>query len=148
MKLIKRNNYQPSFPSFFDDIFTKDLFGMDRDFSPFKSNPAVNIKENDESFKIEVAAPGLKKEDFNVELDQNVLTISFEQKGEKEEKDEKEKFTRREFSYSSFKRSFTIPENVVNAEEINAQYNDGILSLHLPKKEEAKVQAKRLIEIQ
>lgn len=147
MKLIKRNNYQPSFPSFFDDIFTKDLFGMDRDFAPFKTTPAVNIKENEESFKIEVAAPGLNKEDFNVELDQNILTISFEQKDEKEEKDEKEKFTRREFSYTSFKRSFTIPENVVNAEEINAQYNDGILSLTLPKKEEAKVKAKRLIDI-
>jgi HSP20 family protein len=144
MKLVKRSNYQPAFNSFFDDFFTKDVFGQHGEF-PFKGTaPSVNIINNDDAFVIEVAAPGMKKEDFNLELDNNLLSISYEKK---EEKEETGKYTRREFSYESFKRSFTIPENVVNGEAIQAKYEDGILRLNLPKKEEAKVQPKRAIEI-
>jgi HSP20 family protein len=144
MKLVKRNNYHTAFNSFFDDFFAKDLFSPESEV-PFKGTvPSVNIINNDESFVIEVAAPGMKKEDFNLELDNNLLSISYEKK---EEKESSGKYTRREFSYESFKRTFTIPENVVNGEAIQAKYEDGILRLHLPKKEEAKVQPKRAIEI-
>ena len=104
MKLIKRKNYNNSFPTFFDDFFTRDFLGFDKDLAPFKTNPAVNIVEHDDSYAIEVAVPGLSKDDFNVELDDNLLSISFEKKDEKEETG---KYTRREFRYTSFKRSFT-----------------------------------------
>ena len=151
MKLIKRRNYNPGFPTFFDDIFTKDLFGHDRDLHSFKSNPAVNIIERDDHFSIELAAPGLTKKDFNIEMDNDLLTISFEKKEEaKEENDEKEntvKYTRREFRYTSFKRSFTIPEGSVDGEKISANYENGILTLGLPKREEAKAKARRTIKI-
>lgn len=145
MKLVKRKNYQPAFNSFFDDFFTRDLFGQEREF-PFNSAaPSVNIINNDDSFLIEVAAPGLNKEDFNLEIDNDILSISYEKK--EEEKEETGKYTRREFSFESFKRTFTIPENVVNSEAIEAKYDNGILKLNLPKREEAKVQPKRTIEI-
>ncbi len=144
MKLIKKRNYQPAFPTFFDDFFTKDFLGLERDTSWVKSNPAVNIKEVDDAFLIEVAAPGLTKEDFKLEMDKNILTISFENK---EEKEETGKYTRKEFSYTSFKRSFTIPTETVDVERIDAKYDNGILNLHLPKKEEMKEKAKRTIEV-
>ena len=144
MKLIKRRNYQPSFPGFFDDFFTKEFIGWDKDHSWGKSTPAVNIKETDEAFNIEVAAPGLTKEDFNLEVDNDLLTISFEKKEEKEEVGE---YTRKEFSYASFKRSFTIPTDTVDPEAIDAKYENGILNLQLPKKEEVKAKAKRTIEV-
>lgn len=147
MKLIKRRNHNASFPTFFDDFFTKELFGLERDFTHPKSHPAVNVIENTEAFRIEVAAPGLTKEDFKIELDNDILSISFEKKETEEVKDENEKFTRKEFSYSSFKRSFTIPETTVDGENIKADYENGILKLNLPKREEAKVKAKRTIEV-
>jgi HSP20 family protein len=108
--------------------------------------PAVNIKETETTFVVELAAPGKKKEDFNVELDDNVLTISSEASSENEEKDKEGKYTRKEFSYSSFKRSFTLPE-IVNDYDINASYENGVLHITLPKKEEALPKPKRMIEI-
>jgi HSP20 family protein len=144
MKLIKRKNFSPAFPTFFDDFFTRDLLDWDRDLAPFKTNPAVNIIEHDEHYAIEVAVPGLAREDFNVELDDNLLTISFEKK---EEKEETGKYTRREFRYASFKRSFTLPEGSVDTDKIDANYESGILKLVLPKREEAKARAKRTINI-
>jgi HSP20 family protein len=104
----------------------------------------VNIRENEKDFELEIAVPGQKKEDFNIEVDENVLTISMENKNQGEVKDDN--FTRREFSYSSFKRAFTLPETV-NEEKINASYTDGILRFTLPKKEEALPKPKRMIEI-
>jgi HSP20 family protein len=109
------------------------------------SIPAVNIKESDDNFLVEVAAPGKSKEDFNIELDNDVLTISAEEKKENKE-EENGKFTRREFSYRTFKRAFSLPE-MVETTKINASYEQGVLLIALPKKEEAKVQAKRMIEI-
>ena len=106
--------------------------------------PAVNIVETDENYRLEVAAPGLKKEDFKVSLENDILTISTEKKSEAVEKNEK--YTRKEFSYSSFLRSFTLPE-IVNTESINATYEHGIMTLVLPKKEEAKPKAPREIKI-
>lgn len=104
---------------FFDDEFVKGEFV-----------PAVNIKDNKATFEIEVAAPGMKKEDFKVTVENDMLIIAAEHKVEKEEKEEN--FTRREFSYNSFRRSFMLPENV-DAEKIDAKYTDGILHLMMKK---------------
>ncbi len=108
------------------------------------SFPAVNVIESEEAFKIELAAPGLKKEDFKVNVHENTLTISTEKKEETTET--VGKYTRKEFNFSTFKRSFTLPKTV-DSEKIVATYNDGILGLELPKKEEAKPKEPRLIEI-
>ncbi|MFD2561627.1 Hsp20/alpha crystallin family protein [Aquimarina rubra] len=142
MSLIKRTD---RLPLIFEDIFNTDWFGgiVNENKTSFNT-PAVNVKENDNDFVIELAAPGLVKEDFNIELDNDVLMISSEVKNETTE--EKDNYTRKEFSYSTFKRSFTLPDTV-NSVDILASYDNGILSVTLPKKEEAKVQPKRLIEI-
>jgi len=144
MTLVKTNNNRFAFPSLIEEFFKPDwMGGMER----MNMNvPAVNIKETDHSYVVELAAPGKKKEDFNIELEDNVLTISSEARNEKEEKDNEGKYTRREFSYSSFKRAFTLPETV-NEYEINATYENGVLHLTLPKKEEALPKPKRMIEI-
>jgi HSP20 family protein len=97
--------------------------------------PAVNITENKDDFNVALAVPGMKKEDFNIDVEGNMLTISCEKEEKKEEKDAK--YTRMEFNFSSFSRSFTLPEEV-NREKIDARYDDGVLKLSLPKKEEAK----------
>jgi len=148
MTLVKRNNnYYPAFPSFFDNFFNRNL--MDWDNSNFSDTnttlPAVNVKEDNEKFQIEVAAPGMKKEDFRLKLENNVLTISSERKEEKEEK--KENYSRREFSYQSFQRSFNLPEGHVQSDKISARYNDGILTIELPKREEVKPQPPKEISI-
>lgn len=113
-----------------------DFFDTDRFFTdilPTKTHsvPSVNIKETDDHFNIEMAAAGMDKADFKISLDDNVLTISGEKKEEK--KEENEKYTRREFSYNSFSRSFTLPENS-DAEKIEANYENGMLKISLPKK--------------
>ena len=107
--------------------------------------PAVNIKEDEANFQIEVAAPGLAKENFKVNLDRNLLTISSELKQEKEENEGK--YSRREFSYQSFQRSFSLPEATVEGEKISAKYVDGILFVTLPKRNEIKPKPARDIEI-
>lgn len=140
MSLVKRNNVV--FPSFIDDVFTPDWFGGIEKFS--KQTPAVNIKEDDNGYQLALAVPGLKKEQFNIEVDKDVLTISSEVKQEAQET--KDNYTRKEFSFSSFKRVFTLPETV-DADKINAVYEDGVLQLDIPKKEEALPKPKRLIEI-
>jgi HSP20 family protein len=108
--------------------------------------PAVNVKENDEAFEIEVAAPGMTRNDFRISLENNLLTISSERKEEK--KEEEGRFTRREFSYQSFQRSFTVPESLVEGDKISAKYCEGILCITLPKKEEVKPKPAREISIQ
>ncbi len=140
MSIIKRNNV--IFPSFVNEFFKPDWFGGIEKYA--QPVPAVNIRENEKDFSVELAVPGLKKEDFNVEVDQSVMTISAEVKHDSEQT--RENFTRREFSYSSFKRSFSLPESVAE-DQINAAYTDGVLKLTLPKKEEALPKPKRLIEI-
>ncbi len=106
--------------------------------------PAVNIREREDHFLLELAAPGMKKDDFKIKLDNNVLTISSEQKEESEET--QEKFTRKEFHYQSFSRSFTLPKSI-DLDKIKADYNNGVLSLNMPKREEAKVAINREIAI-
>ena len=146
MSLVKRNYYNvPVFNRFFDDFFTKDLFwNGENELAKFNSNPAVNIKENDKSFDLELAAPGLDKKDFNIEVNDNVLTVSFESKQENEVSEDN--YTRREFGYRSFKRSFTLPETV-NADKIQAKYENGVLNLNVPKKPEAQPEPVRTIKI-
>lgn len=132
----------PSFTSFFDDFWGKDLYSG---VAKGTTVPAVNINEEEDNFLVEVAAPGLKKEDFNVNLENNVLTISAEHKEEKEEK--KKKSTLREFNFTSFRRSFTVPDSV-KADDIHAVYKDGVLHLTLPKKEESKKSKAKTIAIE
>ena len=137
----------PTFPSFIDNFFSRDL--MDWNNSNFSSTnstiPAVNIKEKGESFIIEVATPGMSKENFTVNLDGDRLLISSERKDEKEEHETN--YSRREFSYQSFQRSFTIPVGTVDGEKISAKYTDGILLVTLPKKEEVKPRPAKRIDI-
>ena len=142
------NNWLPSVPSMFDRMFEGDLMDWNTwNFAGTNSTmPAVNVKENDNEYSIEVAAPGLSKKDFKVNYENGRLTISSEKKDEREEKDG-DRITRREFSYRSFQRSFTVPEEVVDAEKIDAKYTDGILYLTLPKREEAKPRPARQIKI-
>ncbi|MCM8568152.1 MULTISPECIES: Hsp20/alpha crystallin family protein [Christiangramia] len=146
MSLIKRNDTN-WLPSVFDDMFRTDWLGGTTNVNSIGTSiPAVNIREDDDSFNVQVAAPGKSKEDFNIELDNDVLTISAEEKRENETTDKNGRFTRKEFSYSNFKRSFSLPDSV-DSSKISASYNNGVLEIALPKKEEAKVQAKRMIDI-
>ena len=125
-------------PSFFEDFFNKPLLDLfDSGFPSRTMNmPAVNITERKDDYLIAMAAPGLKKEDFKIDVEGNMLTIS----SEKEEENEEKEYTRKEYSYSSFERSFTLPDEV-NKDKIDAHYQDGVLELVLPKKEEAKKMA-------
>ncbi len=148
MTLIKRSDINfPSIPSFIDNLFSRDWMDWSNlNFSSTNTTlPAVNIRESDNEYELEVAAPGMKKDSFRINLDKDQLTISSE--WEEEKKKDEEDYTRREFSYQSFQRSFTIPENVVDGEKINAKYKDGILSIKLPKREEAKPKPAREIKI-
>lgn len=149
MTLVRRNkDLFPSLPSVFDDFLPGNLFDWSGSEGNYGSSlPAVNVMEEDDKFQIEVAAPGMTKDDFNVEIDNNVLTISSEKEQKDEEKGENGKINKREFRYAAFKRSFTLPEGAINEDKINAQYKDGILHLTLPKKDEAKRKPVRTINI-
>jgi HSP20 family protein len=131
-----------TFPNLFETFFND----FDRMEKPSFSDtlPSVNVVENKDQFRIELAAPGLTREDFKVNVHEDVLTISSEKKTEDGE--EKENYTRREFGYASFKRSFNLPETV-DSDNIAATYNEGILNVTLPKKEEAKPKEPKMIEV-
>lgn len=129
----------PQFSEMFNDFFNTWPVDARRN-----TVPAVNISETDENFKIEVAAPGMSKEDFKLSVDNDMLTISAERKEEKDEKDTR--YTRKEFSYVSFSRSFNMPE-VVDSEKIGAAYQNGVMTITLPKKEEAKPRPPREIKV-
>ena len=141
------NTDYPSFPSFINRFFEGDLMDWNNfNFAGFNSTlPAVNVSESDNEFQIEVAAPGMKKGDFKVNYDNGRLTISAESKDEK--KEGSKKYTRREYSYQSFQRSFTLPEEAVITDKIHARYNDGVLQITVPKQEEAKTKPARTINI-
>ncbi|MFO8235792.1 MAG: Hsp20/alpha crystallin family protein [Bacteroidales bacterium] len=132
-------------PSFDDDFFGKDFV---KDFFDFEANPSVpdvNVKDRKDDYVIEVAAPGLDKKDFNVDVQNNVLLIS-SQKEHKDE-DKEDNYLRREFSYSSFQRSFSLPEGV-KPEDIKAKHENGVLYVTIPKKEEQKQQPSKKIKIE
>ena len=131
MKLVRFNSQLPTlFDKFFNDDFNVTL---GRDFS--NHIPAVNIKENENDFSIELAAPGLSKEDFKLNVEHDVLTISAEKKTEGEKAEDA--YSRKEFSFSSFKRSFKLPKSV-DGNAIEANYKDGIVYITVPKTAEAK----------
>lgn len=144
MSLVKFSN---QFPSIFDRFFEGDLFDWEnRNFSTTNTTlPSVNIRESQDGFEVEMAAPGFSKKDFRIELNNDELTISSEKKVESENKDD-ERFTRREFSYQSFNRTFTLP-STAEPEKINAKYENGILRVSIPKKEEAKPKPPKQITV-
>ena len=140
MSLVRRNN--TLFPSLMNEFFKPDWFGGMERFE--NTLPAVNIKENETGFELELAIPGQKKEDFHVDIDENVMTVSMETKSEAETSEDN--YTRKEFSYRSFRRAFTLPETI-DEDKIEASYTDGILKFVLPKKDEALPKPKRNISI-
>ncbi|MCB0637317.1 MAG: Hsp20/alpha crystallin family protein [Lewinella sp.] len=147
MGIVKWNSdFFPTVNRVFDDLFATDMPEWTRRNAAVSGStlPAVNVKETEDDFRLEVAVPGMRKDDFTVEVKDGILTIT----GQREQKDEQTKanYTRREFSYTSFRRRFTLPESADDA-KISAAYTDGILEVVLPKKEEAKPQPVRLIEI-
>ena len=129
-------------PSVFNDLF-------DNDFMP-KANctaPAINVKESDKAYFVELAAPGMKKEDFNVHInDEGNLIIKMEQKDEKKEEDKNTRYLRREFSYSKYEQTLILPDDV-ERDQIKARVEHGVLTVELPKHEEEKVKVSRQIEI-
>jgi len=144
---MRRNENYPAWSNFFNEFFNRDWMDWNtRNFSETNTTlPSVNIREGKESYEVDMAAPGLEKKDFRIELKNSVLTISSEKKVDSEEK-KGQHFTRREFSYQSFSRSFTLPDTA-DSEKISAKYDDGILKVVIPKKEEAKAKLARNIEI-
>jgi HSP20 family protein len=150
MKLIRTSdNLFPATSFFFDDYIGKDL--ADWFNKTYNGNslttPSVNIRETDDSYEVELAAPGMNKNDFKVEVDHNILTISSEKKENKEVKSKQNGYFIKEFGYQSFQRCFRLPENKIDSEKIKASYTDGILKLEIPKREEAKPKPARKIEI-
>lgn len=154
MSLVKFKRRRP-----FGNLMTQDFFDMDdffdnrqwaRDMMPDRfwngkrALPALNIQETDDNFKIELAAPGFAKKDFEITIEDNCLNIAAEKSSSEEEKEEN--YTRREFSYNSFERSLQLPETV-KQEAVKASYKDGILSFNLAKKEEAKKLPPKKVEI-
>jgi HSP20 family protein len=133
-------------PGLFDEFFNGNLLPNYIEEGAWKSTPAVNIFENNEKFEIEVAAPGLEKEDFKIDLKNDNLVVYSEKKDKKEEK-EKGKVVRSEFRYSSFQRSFALPKEV-DVANIKASHKNGVLTIELPKKTESKENWSRQIEIQ
>lgn len=146
-RLANSNSNQnfPTLSNWLDEIFNRDLPTVfASNFNNGMTLPKVNIKETADAFTVDMAVPSLKKSDFNIDIDNKVLSISTESEETHEEKSEN--YTRKEFGYASFKRTFTLPESV-NDESINATYKDGILSIFLPKKDEAKQKPARSIKI-
>lgn len=139
--LLVRNRL---FPNFLDDFFGNEDTSNDIETKTGFSTPAVNIKEGNNDFKIEFAAPGLNKSDFQIDLENDVLTISCKKEDKKEET--ADKFVRREFNYGAFCRSFSLPETA-DAQKISAEHNNGVLNITIPKKESTIQKAPRKIEI-
>lgn len=142
MTLMKRTG----FPSLFNEGWLTDFFDNDRFFDAewmkkLQVVPAVNVVEKDKEFEIELAAPGLTKKDFNITVENGILTIACEKELEKENKEKN--YTRKEYNYTNFSRSFTLPENV-KTDKVDAWYENGILRIVLPKEAEVKVKPKAI----
>jgi HSP20 family protein len=135
---ITRRSFRPFY---MPDIFNDEFFGG---MSRQESRPAVNVKEDEKTYTVELAVPGIDKKNLKIDMNEDVLTISSEMKKESEENNDG--YKRKEFSYQSFSKSFYIPENV-NKESIGAAYKDGILTVTLPKEEEGKNKISKTIEI-
>ena len=142
-----KTSMNPSISRFFDDDWNSFFDWSNRNFSDTETTiPSVNIQEKENEFIVEMAAPGMKKNDFQIELNNNVLSIRSELQNELKNKDESN-YTRKEFSYQSFQRSFNLNNRVVDDAKIKAKYENGILYITIPKKEEAKEKPIRTINI-
>lgn len=145
MSIIKRNaNLFPAVPTLFDDFFSRDFFNWNNNIATV---PAVNIHETNEGFEVQMAAPGMHKEDFKITLEGNMLNISSSMEDKKNQRGNNGNYNRMEFSYQAFQRSFELPKDVVDESKIEAQYENGLLKVSIPKKEEVKQKAPKLIEI-
>ncbi|RFS19974.1 Hsp20/alpha crystallin family protein [Chitinophaga silvatica] len=144
-EVVKRNSAPATFGSFVDQIFENNLSRFFDDLPKGFSNSKVpvNIKETDKSYQIEVIAPGLDKKDFHLDTDDNRLTVSFEHKEEKKDEDKKTGWIKQEYKHQSFTRSFALDETV-DAEKITASYNNGVLTLEVPKKEKVKKESRSI----
>ena len=146
--LLKTNgNLVPTIPSLLNDFFSDGWL-----YSPLSSwrsagatLPAANIRETNDDFVIEIAAPGMKRDDFKVEIDHQVLTVSYDR--QEQNATEQKPYVHREFNYQAFERSFSLPDQKVQGDKIEARYIDGILHITVPKREEAKVKPPRQITI-
>ena len=146
MTIIRRNNgFMNYLPSLLDSFFERDVHNWGQtNFSDTNTTiPAVNLKETSDNYEVEVAAPGMNKNDFKIQLEGNMLTISSERDFQQEEREDV-KYLTREFSYQAFQRTFNLHKDVVDSEKIEAKYDDGVLHLLIPKKEEAKIQPKEI----
>jgi HSP20 family protein len=146
MSLLKKTNWPHLSGSLLSDFLDDDKF-MNSPWLRGQSLPAINVKETDKQIEVELAAPGFKKDDLSISLDEGVLTISGEREDQKENNNKNEQYTRREFSYSSFTRSFHLPKNVTE-QDINASFEDGVLNIVIKKSEQRNEQTKRAIQIQ
>jgi HSP20 family protein len=140
--LVKHKPFR-TFPSLMDNIFND--WPVTNFSDTNRTVPAVNIKENDDEFIVALAAPGMEKKDFNINLENDVLTISSEKTIEKTENEDN--YTRREYNYHSFTRSFNVPKDMVDGDKIAAKYKNGELIIKVPKREEVKAKPPRLIEV-
>ncbi len=145
----KENTLSPTFSRFFDDFLKNEFYdwGHNNSSATGTTIPAVNIKKTNDYYEVEMAAPGMEKKDFKIELNGNRLTISSERENQMKENEES-MYVKREFSYQAFERSFTLAENLVDGDKIKASYNNGVLVITIPLREEAKVKPARTIKIQ
>ncbi|NLE62390.1 MAG: Hsp20/alpha crystallin family protein [Bacteroidales bacterium] len=144
--LIKRSNYAPAYVNFFDDFFGRNVMNEFFNNEVKTTLPTANIVENEKDYQVELAVPGYNKKDFSIQLNENVLTIKAETKNEKEETKSNGQFTRKEHYYASFERHFTLPDTV-KVENIEASYENGLLKITLPKKDEKEIETTKLIEV-
>ena len=145
---MRTNSLIPAMSRFLDDDWNNLFEWRNRNYSSSTTTlPSVNVKETGDEFVVEMAAPGMKKDDFDIQLENNMLTIRSEMSRENNEQDEDGKYSRREFSYQSFQRSFNLNNQVVDDANIQATYEDGILRLNIPKREEAKEKPARQIQV-
>lgn len=145
MSLIKFNKNRFPFNNGLGDLFDRDSLFDNDFFNLEKSLPAMNVKEHDNDFEIELASPGFEKKDFEITMNDDILEVSAEKSEEEEEKEDD--YTRQEFNYRSFRRSLQLPKTVDDSKEVKATYKNGILKLQLMKKEAAKEKSKRIIEV-
>lgn len=144
MNIVKRRSHAYPVSSIWDDFFGKNWLDLAKPAFSDHSLPAVNIKESDVDFSLELAVPGMSKDDFKIEVENDRMSVSAEHEANKKEEDEK--YTRQEFSFQSFKRSFQLPKSA-NADKIKANYAEGLLKITIPKREEAKLKPSRFIEV-
>ncbi len=142
--MLPTTNKRFRLPGLLDDFFSSDWLSDRSNWDDSNSLPAVNISETKDSYEIDLAAPGIDKKDLKLDLQNNVLTVSCEKREQHEQNEDN--FMRKEFNYSSFSRSFTLPETV-NADKIKADHTNGVLKIHIPKKPEAVERGPRQISI-